>query len=92
MANIVVTTTGDIFNIDFGVYDAAVKMKKSTFIKTKVRFELMVSDAFVRVSVQDMQDFAVSFDGSAGTLQIDLINGVAPTSNSDLYDKLALLL
>ena len=37
------------------------------------------------------QAWSVTFDGVGG-LQIDSINGVAPTSNSDLYDKLIALI
>lgn len=31
--------------------------------------------------------FAFTFDGATRT-QVDSVNGVAPTSNSDLFDKL----
>lgn len=92
MANITISTSGNIFNIDFGTYVSALSMKKATFAKAKVQFVLMPADEFVKVVVQDSIDFAVSYDGLGNTLQIDTINGVAPTSNSDLYDKLAALL
>jgi hypothetical protein len=36
--------------------------------------------------------FTISFDGSTGTMQVDSVDGVAPTSNSDLYDKLIALI
>jgi hypothetical protein len=54
--------------------------------------QLMPSDSFVKTLVLNESTWAVTFDGSNDTLRIDSINGIAPTNNSDLYDKLDALL
>ena len=52
----------------------------------------MDGDTFINVHVVNSPNFPVSFDGSTGTLQIDTVSGVAPSSNEDLYNKLVALL
>jgi hypothetical protein len=88
------TETANTNNIDvvFNDLAAGVGIKKGNWNKLRITFQLMQSDAFVKVLVLNEPTWAVSFDGSTGTLQIDSINGVAPTSNSDLYDKLIALI
>lgn len=92
MANIVVTSTTNSIKVDFGVYSSSLGFSKGVWRKEKVRFNLKHSSTYVDVLVDGEPDFAVTYDGSTGTLQIDSINGVAPTSNSDLYDKLIALI
>ncbi len=91
MANITVITSGNIFNVDFG--DLPMPSKKRTFQKSTVSLELM--EDFIRVQVLGTVDFAITYlyDSDTPTVfQIDSVNGVAPTSNLDLYNKLADLL
>jgi len=92
MANIVVTSTTNTIKVEFNAYASTIGTSKGTWNKTRITFELKYSDTFVKVLVIGEPNWAVSFDGSTGTLQIDSVNGVAPTSNSDLYDKLITLL
>lgn len=92
MANIVVVSTTNSIKVDFGVYANTLGISKKTWHKSDVHFGLNPSNEYVTVLEFRVPSFAVSFDGSSSTLQIDSINGVAPTSNSDLYDKLIALI
>jgi hypothetical protein len=92
MANLVVTSTANTISVVFNAMASAAKMEKGTWLKSRITFRLMVSNAYVDVLVAGEVDWAVSFDGSSNTMQIDSVNGVAPTSNSDLYDKLIALI
>ena len=92
MANIVVTSTTNSIKTDFGVLESAVGISKGTWRKEEVSFFLKPSNTYILVKVHNDLPFAVSFDGTAGCLQIDSVGGVAPISNSDLYDKLIALI
>lgn len=92
MANIVVVSTTNNIKVDFGVLDSVTLISKGTWRKEEVSFFLKPSTAYVLVKVHNDLPFAISWDGSSNTLQIDSVDGVAPTSNSDLYDKLIALI
>jgi hypothetical protein len=92
MANLVITSTTNSIKVDFGVLATSANMKKGVWNKNRITFELALLDAHVNVLVIGEPSWGVSFDGSSGTLQIDSIDGVSPTSNSDLYDKLIALI
>jgi hypothetical protein len=92
MANIVVTSTTNSIKVDFGALDSVVGLSKGVWRKEEVSFFLKQSNAFIMVKVHNDTPFAVSWDGSSDTLQIDSVGGVSPTSNSDLYDKLIALI
>ena len=92
MANLVVTSTTNTIDVAFNDLATTAGMESGTWHKQRITFQLMVSDSFVRVLVIGEPSWAVSFDGSSGTLTIDTVAGVAPTSNSDLYDKLIALI
>jgi hypothetical protein len=92
MANLVVTSTTNSIKVDFGVLATAANMKKGVWNKSRITFQLALSDTHVDVLVIGEPSWGVSFDGSSSTLQIDSVDGVSPTSNSDLYDKLIALI
>ena len=99
MAFIVMTSTTNTIKCDNGVYSGVtgplgVIQKKATFRKDDIfRVSLQPTELYVEVQFKSRSDyFLLSFNGTAGTLQVDLIDGVAPTSNSDLYDKLLALI
>ena len=100
MANIVMTSTTNSIKIDNGVYSGVnsalgVIQKKVTFRKDEAfRFSLTPDESSVIVLFKSRPNgyFVLSFNGATGTLQVDSIDGVAPTSNSDLYDKLIALI
>jgi hypothetical protein len=91
MANIVVTTTTGSILVDFGVYSTPLGMSKGAWHKeTLINVNLRTDGILVDIAGQP--DWMVSFDGKVGTFQIDSVDGVAPTSDSDLFDKLKALL
>lgn len=92
MANLVVTSTTNTVQVTFNDLAASYGIKKGAWHKERITFQLLPSDTYVKVLVLNEPNWAVSFDGSTGTAQIDTVAGVSPTSNSDLYDKLIALL
>ena len=94
------TSTTNTVKCDNGVYSGlsgalGVMQKKATFRKDEVfRFSLAPDESYVQVLFKSRTNaqFIFSFDGATGTLKVDSIDSVAPTSNSDLYDKLIALL
>ena len=91
MANIVVTTTTGSILVDFGVNSTPLGMSKGVWHKeTLININLRTDGVLVDIAGQP--DWLVSFDGKVGTFQIDSVDGVAPTSDSDLFDKLKALL
>ncbi len=92
MANLVVTDSTNAIKVDFGVLGVAPLPKKGTWKKDMIfKMELMPSDIFVKVTTFWEAEWQLSFNGTNG-LQVDSVNAVAPTSNSDLYDKLTALI
>lgn len=93
MPNVVITDTTNTIRVDFGDYASATGFKKGSWPKDKIEhFKLDSDDEYVFALTQLDPRWALSFNGSTGTFQVDSVNGVAPTSNSDLYDKLIALL
>lgn len=91
MANIVITSTTDRVDVVFNDYSASLGMISGSWGKDKIIAVLNKTDR-VAMIIQDEKEWLVSFDGTAGTFQVDTIDTVAPTSNSDLYDKLKVLI
>ena len=87
MANIVITVTGNQVAVDFGDYATALNMTKGTWNKGTVE-HIILSSSSVDVYTQDSVKWSCSFNGAGSTLQIDTVDGVAPISNLDLYNKL----
>lgn len=97
MANIVITTSGNSIIVDFGVYTSATSktpMTKSSFYKSNL-CEIHLFSDHVRVDMSAInQIWNVTYDsGYAGTdyYIVDSVAGVAPTSESDLFDKITAL-
>lgn len=92
MANLVITDSTNAIKVDFGVLGVAPYPKKGAWNKNEiVTIQLQPSDTFVKIINIGEAEWQTSFDGNNG-LQVDTVNGVAPSSNSDLYDKLIALL
>ena len=90
MANAVVTSDSTKIKVVFNDLSDMAGRHTSYFKKGDlVEVYADTSDAFVTVVLGHNQSFKVSTDGSIGTLIIDSVDGVAPTSNADLRDKIA---
>lgn len=95
MANIVITSNTNLLFIDFGNYKGQKGFPhKQNWHKASVHFSLSSGGDFVEVleDNQSKNNCVLSYNGIGDTFQVDSIDGVAPISNSDLYDKLIALL
>lgn len=98
MTNIVITTTTNSIKVDFNdlvFFDERddKNYKKGTWAKRDIAdIKLALDDSFVAVQENDGHTWYVSFNGAGETFQVDTVSSVAPTSNSDLYDKLVALI
>ena len=93
MANIVITTTAD--QIEIVSNDLAIPSGSSKAVHRRENLEsisMSPDESAVYVRLRSFGEAPVSHDGSNGTLQIDTIDGAAPTSMNDLYDKLKALI
>jgi len=88
MANLIITTSTNAFLVDLGVFAPLVGYKKATFQKRSISFQLMNDESFVRVENSQGESWSVSMQASGQSLIIDTIDGIIPTSNSDLFDIL----
>lgn len=93
MANIVITSTTNSIKIVFNTYTSNTLIpEKSCWHKSSTYFTLCNGSSCVAASEDNGMDIDLSWNGSTGTMQVDSVDGVAPTSNSDLYDKLIALI
>lgn len=89
MAKLEITTTTNTLKFVTNEYATAFGIDKSAWNIKDIQSVKLVNrpTAYVEVSFLTSTKFAFTFDGAYGT-QVDTVNGVAPTSNSDLFDKL----
>jgi hypothetical protein len=93
MANIVVTSSTNRVDVDFGVYSSVTGFSKGSWVKNNIlNFLLDASAAKVYVLILDEDRYALSHNGAAGTMQVDTVAGATPSSTSDLFDKLIALI
>lgn len=93
MANIVVTSTINYIKVDFGNYFPTYYPIKLAYYNenTIEKVELYIDMVKVHMLGEKGSDWELTYDGSKG-LQVDAVDGVAPTSNSDLCDKIGALI
>lgn len=100
MANIQVTTSGDLIRVNFNDYwiksgsgKGAYDFSQIGVLKTKVD-SFALDETFIKVQMVDAQELFVSNveDLSNEIMQIDTVNGIAPTNLTDLFDKLTAIL
>lgn len=93
MANLVITSTAAAVLFDTGVYSALPALnglQKSMW--NKRYFSLRLYPTFVQVSILGNPSWAIADVTTTNAYTVDSIDGVAPTSLSDLYDKFAVIL
>lgn len=89
--NVKVTSTTNTISVDFGdYYGAKIQFSKATYRKDHI--ESIKLDSFVQINVDGENTWTVSNTASEGILVIDSVDGVAPTSLEDLYNKLIALI
>ena len=97
MANITIVKSGNSVIVDFGDYslnDNVDGRKASYKVEDISVIWIEKDDAFVSVKMKDAvtnNNWKLSFNSEPNSFIIDSIDAVAPTSNSDLFDKLTAL-
>jgi hypothetical protein len=98
MANIVITSSGNSIIVDFGVYSnlAVVDGRKAAYRVTDVSIIwLEKDDSIVNVIMKDAittKHWQVSYSPEAEVFVVDTVDGVSPTDNIDLFNKLTALM
>lgn len=92
MANLVITKSGNSIIVDFGVYTVSTTLtpmvKASFHVNDLQRIDLF-SD-HVMVTMHEQQIWKISNVGPTYYI-VDSVDGVAPVSLSDLFDKITAL-
>lgn len=93
MANLTVTSTGNTWDVDFGVYASLPNinsLKRSNHIRNICLVNLSDSLEYIEVNVQnagDLTKWSVTYDAlSTDYLIVDSIDGVVPTDQEHLYN------
>jgi hypothetical protein len=89
MANVVIVSTTNTIQITWN--SAGSVWASEVWHKASVHFFLERTALFVEAREDNGTSTAFTFDGAQGD-QIDTIDGIAPTSNLDLYNKLMALI
>lgn len=86
--SIVVTST--TVDVDFGVVSTVSGIKRSKWRLDQFASVYQNVDTTVTVrAAAGLSDWPFSFNGSAGTMKVDSVNGVVPTSNDHLFELIA---
>lgn len=92
MANIVITAVGgkNYHKVDFGVYSEAFGISHLFFWADDIKQVHLEESSGISVIVNDNKgEWILSYDGTADKPIVDTVLGVAPSSDSDLADKIA---
>jgi hypothetical protein len=93
MANVVVTSDSTSILVEFNDTSSVLAMKRGTWRRADViNINLRSDESIIEVITSIGQTWLVSYNSVAGALIIDSVNGVAPTSNADLFTKLRALM
>lgn len=89
MANIVVSTSGNSIIADFGDYAPITGSVKSSYDRAEL-FEIALNADYVMVYMNGQKEWKLSVS-DPNYFIVDSVNGIAPSSLSDLFDKLSAL-
>lgn len=90
MANIVITSTTNSIKVEFNDYSTVLGVDGGTYQKRDIVIYRLTDR--VQCEVKGEKTWFVAYTSTTGCFIIDSIDGVAPTSNSDLYTKLIALI
>jgi hypothetical protein len=81
-----ITSDATSVRLEYNLLAPASKFKRAYLKKTTIRaIALAANELHVEVET-DNRNYQFSFDGANNIAQVSLVNSVAPTSNSDLYN------
>ena len=89
MSNVIITSSVNLINVDFGIYSSFVGYKKGLFQKRKISIQLISDLSFVRVENSNGEHWAISYIQSGESLIVESVDGIAPTDNENLFYLLA---
>jgi hypothetical protein len=101
MANIVITKSGNSIIVDFGDYDLSptIDGRKASYKVDDISIIWIdKDDSFVTVRMKDaitIKEWPLTYDNTysgSDLFIVDTVDGVAPVSNDDLFDKLTALM
>jgi hypothetical protein len=93
MANVVVTSDSTSILVEFNDSASVLGLKRRTWRRADViNINLRSDESIIEVTTSIGQIWLVSYNSVSGALIIDSVNGVAPTSNADLFTKLRALM
>lgn len=93
MTNLVITSTASSILFDLGAYSASPALnglQKSMW--NKRYFSLRLYPTFIQIIILNNPSWAISNTTEPNAYTVDTVDGVAPSSLSDLYDKLVTVL
>lgn len=94
MANITITKIGDVVEVDFGNYAVSNSLdgKKAAYKVDDISIVwLEKDDSAVYVRMKDFitnNNWKLSYTAIQDGFVVDTVDGIAPTSNEDLMDKI----
>lgn len=88
MANIVITSSTDRIYIDFGVLSGQGGLTSGDWQKDSCSAFANIGNTDVFFVVDGLHQWRFSYNGSAGSLQVDTVDGALPSSNTDLLSKI----
>lgn len=90
MANITIVSTTNSIQVDFGDYSSSIGVTCGSYNKAAINHISCDADV-IFIYLINGGVWKVDFDGS-NAYKIDSVDSVAPTDNSDLYQKLIALI
>lgn len=91
MPKITITSDDASLTINYGDYAEFIGLKSEKMNRSNVSLALSQDGTFVEFNMTKW-GLWLSDDGHGATRQVDSVNGVAPTSAEDLFNKLATLI
>lgn len=91
MPNLVVTSTTDAIKVDFGDYSGSIGYSKGTWPKKVIELIRLNTNHIEMISPDNPRWIISHTSNSIGALIVDSVDAVAPSSLSDLYDKISAL-
>lgn len=92
MANLVITSTTNSIKVVFNDSASVAGMNRGVWAKDEIAMIKQLEDDRIEVQTKDLAKWTVSYTNGSNFLVIDSVDGVAPTNNDDLFNKLSALI
>lgn len=89
---ITITTTPTLIQVDMGAhYPNGVPFRRGTWHKSQIAY-IFQNTTHIEIDASDGKDWILTFADENIGLRVATIDGIAPTSLDDLYNKLVAIL